>query len=380
MISAWNWRKYFCALASSLTLPGGNLLRKVRFSRILTPLLVAAVLLAVPLLHADTVVLKNGDRVTGTAVKLEGGKLIFKTAYADVVTIAWDQIASLTMSQPMILSTPKEKLNVISVERTSTEVAVGTPSGQLNMDPAAVLVLRLPADQQTYEDSLHPNWGHDWAGAANVSLALARGNSDTATFAAGFMAARATRIDNTSLYANFLYSKNANAVPATSANSTGGGLRYEHTLHSTLFAFGTGDFSSNALQNLDLRSIIGGGLGWHPIKTPRQTFDLLGGVVWTHESYTPTPTNSFAAMDLGEIYMHKLGAGSLVTEQAFFYPDLNQAGQYQFAVDSAFSTKLGKILAWQTAFSDRYTSFPPAGSKSNDVVLTTGLGITLSRR
>jgi len=355
-------------------------LRKVRFSRILTPLLVAAVLLAVPLLHADTVVLKNGDRVTGTAVKLEGGKLIFKTAYADVVTIAWDQIASLTMSQPMILSTPKEKLNVISVERTSTEVAVGTPSGQLNMDPAAVLVLRLPADQQTYEDSLHPNWGHDWAGAANVSLALARGNSDTATFAAGFMAARATRTDNTSLYANFLYSKNANAVPATSANSTGGGLRYEHTLHSTLFAFGTGDFSSNALQNLDLRSIIGGGLGWHPIKTPRQTFDLLGGVVWTHESYTPTPTNSFAAMDLGEIYMHKLGAGSLVTEQAFFYPDLNQAGQYQFAVDSAFSTKIGKILAWQTAFSDRYTSFPPAGSKSNDVVLTTGLGITLSRR
>ena len=50
-------------------------------------MLVAAVLLAVPLLHADTVVLKNGDRVTGTAVKLEGGKLIFKTAYADVVTI-----------------------------------------------------------------------------------------------------------------------------------------------------------------------------------------------------------------------------------------------------------------------------------------------------
>ncbi len=361
-------------------------MQTLRYSKILTPVLFAAVLLAVPLLRADTVVLKNGDRVSGTAVKLEGGKLVFKTAYADVVTIAWDQIASLTLNQPLILVTPKEKLNVTSVERTGTGLTVSTASGLVNMDPAVVLVLRSLADQRAYEASLHPNWGHAWAGAANVSLALARGNSDTTTFAAGFTAARATRTDSTSLYANFLYSKNANAVPTTSANSTGGGARYDHTLHSTLSAFASGDFSSNALQYLDLRSIIGGGLGWHPVKTPRQTLDLLGGAVWTHESYSASPTNnfsttnSFAAMDLGEIYMRKLGAGSVLTEQVFFYPDLNQAGQYQLAFDSAFSTKLGKILSWQTAFSDRYTSFPPAGTLSNDVVLTTGLGISLSRR
>jgi putative salt-induced outer membrane protein YdiY len=337
-------------------------------------------LLAVPLLRADTVVLENGDRVTGTVVKLEGGKLVFKTAYADAVAIAWDQIASLTLSQPLILVTPKEKLNVISIERTSSGLAVGTPSGLINLDPAAVLVLRSPADQQTYEASLHPNWDHNWVGAANLSLALARGNSNTTTFAAGFTAVRTTRTDKTLLYSNFLYSENANAVPTTSANSTAGGARYDHNLNPRLFAFGTGDFSSNALQDLDLRSIIGGGFGWHPVKTPRQTLDLLGGVVWTHESYSPTPTNSFAALDLGEVYSRKLGANSLLTEQAFFYPDLIQTSQYQFAIDSTFSTKLGKVLSWQTAFSDRYTSFPPPGTLTNDVVLTTGLGITLARR
>jgi hypothetical protein len=343
-------------------------------------MLLVGLLIAVPLLHADTVVLKNGDRVTGTAVKLEGGKLTFKTSYADVVTIAWDQIASLTMIQPLIFATPKEKLNVLSIEITSTGVAVGTSSGPVTLNSATVPVLRSPADQQAYEASLHPNWGHAWAGVANLSLALARGNSDTATFSAGFTAARATRTDKTSLYSSFLYSENANSIPTTSANSTAGGARYDHDLHSTLSAFASGDFSSNALQDLDLRSILGGGLGWHPVKTPWQTLDLLGGVVWTHESYAPAPTNSFAAMDLGEVYTRKLGAGSLLTEQVFFYPDLNQAGQYQFAVDSAFSTKIGKILSWQTAFSDRYTSFPPAGTLNNDMVLTTGLGITLARR
>jgi hypothetical protein len=238
---------------------------------------------------------------------------------------------------------------------------------------------------------LHPNWGHAWIGAANVSLALAKGNSDTATFGAGFNAARATRTDKTTLYFNTLYSENANSVPSTSANSTGGGIRYDHNVGPRLFVFGSGDFLNNALQDLDLRSIVGGGFGWHASKTDKQTFDILGGLVWTHENYsavaatdtttaTPSSINSFAALDLGEQYTRKIGAGSLFTEQAYIYPDLSTLSQYQFNVNSTFSTKLGKMFNWVTTFSDNYTSFPPAGTLDNDVILTTGLGVTLTRK
>jgi hypothetical protein len=38
------------------------------------------------------------------------------------------------------------------------------------------------------------------------------------------------------------------------------------------------------------------------------------------------------------------------------------------------------MFTWVTTFSDNYTSFPPAGTLDNDVVLTTGLGVTLNRR
>ena len=333
----------------------------------------------VPILHADTVVLKNGDRLTGTAVKLEAGKLTFKTEYADPIALAWDQVATLTVTQALILPSKKGKLSVTSIERSENGLMVITSAGTSTLDPAEVTVLRSPADQSAYEASLNPSWGHAWVGAVNVSLALARGNADTATFGAGFNAARQTRNDKTSLYANTLYSKNAHAVPSTSANTTAGGLRYDHNLRPQIFAFGTGDFSTNALQNLDLRSILGGGLGWHAIKSPQQSLDILGGLVWTHEKYSPSPTNSFAALDLGEQYTRKLGTRSLFTEQAFLYPDLSQTGQFQLSVDSTFSTKLGKLFNWQTTFSDRYTSFPPTGTLGNDVILTTGLGLTLAR-
>jgi len=335
-------------------------------------------LLAPPALRADTVVLKNGDRLSGTAVKLEGGKLTFKTAYADAIAIAWDQVASLALAQPLVLTAAQRTLSVTSIERSSAGLMMAASTGAVTLNPTAVTALRTTADQRAYEASLHPNWGHAWSGAANVNLALARGNSDTATFGAGLTLARATRTDKTLLYFNTLYSHDGHA-DLTTANTTSGGLRYDHNLKPKLFVFGSGDFISNALQNLDLRSIIGGGFGWHASKTPRQTFDVMGGLVWTHESYSPSPTNSFAAIDLGEQFTRKLGAASLFTEQAYFYPDLQDAGQYQFVFNTSFSTKLAKVLSWQTAFSDQYTSFPPAGTLNNDVILTTGLGVTLTR-
>jgi putative salt-induced outer membrane protein YdiY len=360
-----------------------SLLLPPRLTRIFLPsaLLVFAVC---PTLRADTVVLKNGDRLTGTALKLDGGKLTFKTDYADAITITWDQVTNLTISKPMVLPTAKGNLNVTGIERSDAGLVVTTPSGPSTLAPADVTVLRTTADQATYEASLHPNWAHAWAGAANVNLALARGNSNTTTFGAGFTAARTTRTDKTSLYVNTLYSTNANSTPSTSANASGGGIRYDHNLNPRLFAFGSGDFYADALQELDLRSIVGGGFGWHASKTAKQTFDVLGGIVWTHEDYSATAdatstTNSFPAIDLGEQYTRKIGAGSQFTEQAYLYPDLQTLSDYQFTLNTTFSTKLGKMFNWVTTFSDNYTSFPPTGKLSNDAILTTGLGVTLTR-
>jgi putative salt-induced outer membrane protein YdiY len=361
----------------SFTLP-------LRFWR--TILAASLVALAVaPLLRADTVVLKNGDRLSGTVVKLDGGKLTLKTAYADAVVIAWDQVESFTTSTAMVLPTPKGNLSVTGIERATAGIVVTTPSGPSTLDPVTVTVLRSPADQQAYEASLHPSWGHAWAGAANASLALTRGNSSTATFGAGFTAARTTSTDKTSLYADTIYATNANSTPTTSANSTGGGISYDHNLNPKTFAFVSGDFLANALQDLDLRSIIGGGIGWHAVKTPKQTFDVLGGIVYTHESYSATAvvpastTNNFPALDLGEQYTRKIGAASLFTEQLNVYPDLSSLGQVQLTFNSGFSTKIGKMFNWVTSFGDNYTSFPPAGTLKNDIVLTTGLGVTLAR-
>jgi putative salt-induced outer membrane protein YdiY len=358
--------------------------------RIRAFLLVFAIIgfVAAPTLRADTVVLKNGDRLTGTAIKLEGGKLTFKTAYADAIAIAWDQVANLKVDKPLVLPQDKGNLSVISIERTDAGLVVTTAAGNSTMEASAVSILRTPADQTAYEASLRPDWGHAWTVAANASLALAKGNSDTETLGVGVTAVRATKTDKTSLNFNSLYGRD-NKAGITSANTLGGGLRYDHNLNPKLFAFGSGDFLSNGLQNLDFRSTLSGGFGWHALKGKSQILDLMGGVAWTHESYsavttteptTPASTNSFAALNFGETYNWKMSASTVLTEQANFFPDMSNLGRIEFNVNSSFSTKIAKMFNWVTTFTDNYTSFPPAGTLNNDLTLTTGLGVTLNRK
>lgn len=52
---------------------------------------------------ADTVWVKNGDRLSGQIKFLEGGKLLIQTSYAGVVTIDWKQVKTLESDKDLLV-------------------------------------------------------------------------------------------------------------------------------------------------------------------------------------------------------------------------------------------------------------------------------------
>jgi putative salt-induced outer membrane protein YdiY len=354
----------------------------------------AGVLLAMTVVgHADSLVLKNGDHLTGTVNQLAGGKLTLTTSYAGALTISWDEVTEVKLDKPLLVPVEDkvggQKMEVSAIERTSSGFVVTTAEGPKPV--AGLTTLRTAAAQEAYEAMLHPGWGHGWLGSANVSFAIARGNSETTSLGTGINLARPTRTDKTSLYYNTVYSHDG-ILNATTADETNAGLRYDHNVNPRLFTFATTDFAVNVLQDLDLRTVLGGGFGWHAMKHGKQQLDVFGGVVWTHENYsaiaattanpeaTPPVTNSFIAADFGEQYTRKLGATSSFTEQAYLFPDLQDTSQFRSTVNAGLSTRINSFLTWQTSFSDVYVTNPQAGTKGNDILLTTGLGISFTRK
>jgi hypothetical protein len=81
-------------------------------------------LLAIPAL-ADQVVLKNGDRLTGSITKSDGKQLVIKTDYAGDVTVKFEAIQSLTSTGDLHVSLAGKTV-VGSVTTTGDDVVVAT--------------------------------------------------------------------------------------------------------------------------------------------------------------------------------------------------------------------------------------------------------------
>jgi putative salt-induced outer membrane protein YdiY len=331
-------------------------------------------------MFADQVVLKNGDRISGNIVKSDGKTLLIKTEFAGDVTVQWPAIDQISSSAPLHVSLANGQTVVGPVSTTDGNLAVATTSqGTVTESKTDVKTLRSDAEWTTYEKSLHPPLTRGWEGGANVGFALTRGNSQTKNLALAFTADRKTSNDQIALYTNSVYATNdaPGAVPATTANTIQGGIRYDRDLTKRLFAFVGADFQTDDLQALNLRSVLGGGLGYHAIRNDRTTLDFLGGLNYTHENYT-TFNRNFAALSLGEEFTHKLGMSTLLTQKFYMFPNLNDLGEYRGTFNFGTVTKLSKWFGWQNAFGDIYVTNPPAGKKQNDIIFTTGLNVTFT--
>ncbi len=240
-----------------------------------------------PLL-ADQLVLKNGDRITGTVTKSDAKTLLLKTEFMGDVTIQWSAVDSISSTHPLHVQTQNGKTLVGSINTSDGNFAVTSTTGEtVSVAKAEVTALRNDQEQTAYDKSMHPSLLQGWSGGANVGFALTRGNSETKNLALAFTADRKTTHDEIDMYANSVYSTNdaAGATPSVTANTIQSGARYSRNFTKVVFGFGGADFQTDELQGLNLRSVLGGGLGVHLINTSRTTLDLLGGLNYTRENY-----------------------------------------------------------------------------------------------
>jgi putative salt-induced outer membrane protein YdiY len=345
-------------------------------------------------LFADQVTLKNGDRLTGIVVKSDGKTLLLHTESAGDVTIKFEDIQAIKSDADLHVSLKDGKTAVGPVTTTDGKIEIATKvAGTVEASPADVKLIRNDAEQTAFDKSLHPGLMHGWNGGVDVGFSIARGNAQTENLALAFNAIHPTLDDKITLYASSIDTKNDLATPSDVASLQQGGIRYDRNLRPRLFVFVGADFMANALQFLDLRAVYTGGFGFHAVKSDTTILNFLGGVNYTHETYSNGPlvagsvplayasygrTNKFAALTLGEELNRKLGKGTVITQNLYFYPNLQDTSQYRFTFNLGSVTKISKWLGWQNQFGDIYVTNPPLTAKKNDVIFTTGLNIAFT--
>jgi putative salt-induced outer membrane protein YdiY len=329
--------------------------------------------------RADQLTLKNGDRVSGNVIKSDGKNIVLKSDLMGEVTVALESVESFTTGKRLYVGLADGRTVAGVLTASANKVDIRTTSGDVSVNRSAIVVVRSEEEQRIYLSSLNPGWLEQWTGGADFGVALTRGNSDTTNLALGLALARETHHDKTSVYAASIYNRdNTSGVSRTVANTIRFGVRYDHDLNRDWFGYGFTDLERNGLQSLNLRWVLGGGVGYHAIRNERTQLDLLGGLAMNREYFKgPDNDRTSAEVQVGQTLSHRFNSRMSLKEQLFIFPNLTEGGEYRINFDTSLVTDITSRIGWQLTLSDRYLSNPPPGFKQNDLLLTTGIRLKL---
>jgi putative salt-induced outer membrane protein YdiY len=346
---------------------------------------IALFLLAFALLtgqaFADQITLKNGDRVTGQLIRADGKNLVIKSDLIGEVTVALANIDAITADKEVYVVLADGRTVHGTIATSGDSVEIRSSAGPVQVSRAQVQLIRSDVEQQAYLDTINPGWREQWTGGADLGIALTRGNSNTTNVALGLALTRETTNDKTSIYSASIYNRDSTGgISRTVASTLRFGARYDRNINKHWFGYGFTDLERNGLQDLNLRWVLGGGLGYHAIKTERTELDLLGGLAMNREYFKgPDNDRTSAEAQVGQTLSYRVNSRMTFKEALFVFPNLSDGGQYRINFDSTLVTDVTRRIGWHLTVSDRYLSNPPGGQKQNDLLLTTGIRLKLGK-
>lgn len=238
--------------------------------------------------HADSVTLKNGDKISGTVVNKEDGNLIFKTSYAGEIKIAWSEIVSLSTDKPVVVvldnDTSIEAAKLAPSE--SGTASISTPNVGKPVDVALASVKYInPSIEASGK-------GVKITGRVNVGVSIASGNSDNESYNADTEVILRTKTNRTTVGAN-LYQANDNGTDTEDKSAAY--LKYDHFLNAKQYIYGNTSFARDKFKDQKLKSTVGMGYGHQFWESDSRNLALEAGVAFVNDDYFVTADENYTA-------------------------------------------------------------------------------------
>lgn len=143
-----------------------------------TLLCVALSTLSLPLL-ADTVWLKNGDRLTGKISVLDGGKLLLETTYGGSIPLKWSSIATLESDQKLLIRQGKSSDQIVHSLRATEDGKVILTNGAEPREIELASITQIIQPKPLVQD-------FEWKGNVDVAMDYKRAETDTDDYDVSF--------------------------------------------------------------------------------------------------------------------------------------------------------------------------------------------------
>lgn len=223
-----------------------------------------------------------------------------------------------------------------------------------------------------------------WRGTGGAAVSANSGNTESVAAQLTVEAARLTEADKLSLGGNLNYARNTvDGDESTSANKLGAYGQYDFNLGPSLLAFGRLELARDQLTDLDLRSVVGAGLGWKLINRAQTRFTVFAGFSHSSDRYGSVQTIDGQSGDrfsrssvlLAEESQHALTPSISVKQRLSVQPGISGDKGLLANFTADLAVALNSTMSLSVGIVNAYDSQPPEGRKRNDLGLFTGVNV-----
>ena len=304
---------------------------------------------------ADTVVMINGDRLTGDIKSLSKGKLSFDTKATGVVSVKWEQVAEVTSVRLFEVETEaRSRLLGRLAPAGPGKIALVGDAGQVVLDLGSIV--GLAPMRRSFLNRLDGSFGiggnyTQASGVAQLSLTLS-------------VSARRPSFEwrlGADDYVTFDEDAETSQRFATD-------LGYSRYLSRGWAVYGWGQVERNTDLGFRLRGTIGGGLERTLVRTNRSTFATGAGLGASREVPEDGDTETLlpAMLHMRHSFFTYSTPKTSIDTTVTVFPILNQSGRWRIDANTSLSREIVKDFAIALSLYESYDSRPPSAEASQN--------------
>ncbi len=316
-------------------------------------------------LGADTVVMTNGDRISGRLVRKGPAAVVLETAYAGEIRLQVAAIRTLETDEPVHI-----------MRRDDTQITTASLSagddGQVVLGSGRVLALSdiayiNPTPSQSGQGVLY-------SGHLTFSASANSGNSKTRRVYGEIELDGEARDWRFSIGARA--EQRRDEVRKTASNWRVAG-NYDHFFRPTRFLYTRASLEHDPFKDLQLRGAVGSGYGWQIIDNARTKFSIQIGLDYVIENNDSAPNSSYPALGWGLKVSHWLLSDwvQFFHEQEGFI-NLTDGQDDTVHSTTGFRVPLLDNMTANAQLNVDWDGEPAPGRDSTDTTLLFGVGMT----
>jgi putative salt-induced outer membrane protein YdiY len=330
----------------------------------LRTLMACAALAFAAAVHADEIIFKNGDKLTGKIVTMEAGKMKIATAVAGEVIVDMTNVQTFSTDTPVDIRTAEgKKLN--EPVTTAEADSVKTVGGEV-LSLTGVTKINPPAEV--------------WHGSVVAAGSIARGNTNTDDLGVAIaLGLRRTETINDRFTLGGAYNFGRQRDPTTGDKSTTTDNwmafgKYDYFVTPKAYGYGMMKGEHDRIADLNYRLSPGVGVGYQWVERPDFNVFTEAGIAYVYEDFISDGHQASCAWRFAYHIEKKFNDVWSAFHNMEIFPEIDSPEKYNMTTDLGIRAALTAAFFTEFRVEWKRDTDPAPGAEKNDLRYILGVG------